>query len=109
MKALLTFNSAKLTGFTIIIITFFESMQKTVQVKIKSSNLVELLLRYQVLKCGHLEVSRYAFGGWGHGIRDISKSISNIVKRFWICPSNISCNMWLKFQPIRRWSSWNLS
>ena len=43
MKVLLTFNSAKLAGFTIIIVTFLESMQETVQVKIKSSTLVELL------------------------------------------------------------------
>jgi len=38
MKAPLTFNSAELTGHTIIIVTFLESMEETVQVKIKSSN-----------------------------------------------------------------------
>jgi len=105
-KAPLTFKSAELTGHTVIIVLFLESMQETVQVKIKSSNLVELLWKYQFLKSGHLEVSRFAFGRWGHGIRDILEIISNIAKKLWIFPSNISCNLWLKFQPIRRWLSW---
>jgi len=43
MKAPLTFNSAELTGHTIIIIIFLESRQDTVQDKIKSSSLVVLL------------------------------------------------------------------
>jgi len=68
MKAPLTFNSAELTGCKILIVLFLESLQKTVQVKIKSSNLVEQLLRYQFSKSGHLEVSRYASKG---GIGDI--------------------------------------
>ena len=42
MKARLTFNSAELTGHTIIIVIFLESMQETVQVEIKSSTLVKL-------------------------------------------------------------------
>src|SRR6218665_64340 len=45
MKARLTFNSAELTGHTIIVATFLESMQETVQVKIKSSTLVKLFKR----------------------------------------------------------------
>ena len=54
---------------------------------------------------GHFEVSLCAFGGWGHGIHDIPESILNIAKRLRISPSNISCNIWLRFQPIQRWSS----
>ena len=101
MKAHLTFNSAELTDHAIIIFIFLKSMQETVQVKIKSSPLVKLFS-----KSGLGEVSRSAFGGWGHGIHDISESILNIAKRLWIFPSNISCNMmWLKFQPNQRWSS----
>src|SRR6218665_50618 len=57
----LTFNSAELTGHTIIVVIFLESMQETVQVKIKSSTLVKLFERYHFSKSGHLEVSRYAF------------------------------------------------
>jgi len=40
MKALLTFNSAKLTVHTIITVTILESMEETVHGKMKSSNLV---------------------------------------------------------------------
>ena len=40
------------------------------------------------------------------GILDILESISNIAKKLRIFPSNISCNMSLKFQPIQRWLSW---
>jgi len=61
MKARLTFNSAELTGHTIIVVIFLESMQETVQVKIKSSTLVKLFERYHFSKSGYLEVSRYAF------------------------------------------------
>src|SRR6218665_3101908 len=61
MKARLTFNSAELTGHTIIVVIFLESMQETVQVKIKSSTLVKLFCRYHFSKSGHLEVSPYAF------------------------------------------------
>src|SRR6218665_907708 len=61
MKGRLTFNSAELTGHTIIVVIFLESMQETVQVKIKSSTLVKLFERYHFSKSKHLEVSRYAF------------------------------------------------
>ena len=40
MKAPLTFTTAEIIGHTIKMIIFLESMQETVQVKIKSSNLV---------------------------------------------------------------------
>ena len=59
----MTFNWAELTGHTIIVVIFLKSMQETVQVKITSSTLIKL------------------FGGWGHGICDISESILNIEKR----------------------------
>jgi len=62
MKAPLTFNSAEITGHTIVVVIFLEYMQETVQAKIKSFHLVKMLYRYQFSKCGHLEVSRYAFG-----------------------------------------------
>src|SRR6218665_3316239 len=61
MKSRLTFNSAELTGPTITVVIFFESMQETVQVKIKLSTLVKLFERYHFSKSGYLEVSRYAF------------------------------------------------
>src|SRR6218665_2471093 len=61
MKAHLTINSAELTGHTIIIVIFLESMQETVQVQIKSSTLVKLFYRYHFSKSGHLKVLRYAF------------------------------------------------
>src|SRR6218665_808315 len=105
MKAPLTFNSAELTDHTIIIFIFLKSMQETVQVKIKSSNLVKLFKRCQFSKSGLCDFLRSAFGGLGHGIHDNSESSLNIANRLWIFPFNISCNMWLKFQPIWRWSS----
>jgi len=46
---------------------------------------------------------RNAFGGSGHGIRDIFESILNTGQRFWIFPSNISCNTSLKFRLIQRY------
>ena len=54
IKGTLTFNSAELTGHTIIIVRFLKSMQEIVQGKIKSSNLVKLLWRYQH-SCQHLK------------------------------------------------------
>jgi len=43
MKVPFTFNSAELTGHTITIVMFLESIQEIVQVEIISSNLVKLL------------------------------------------------------------------
>jgi len=57
MKAPLTFNSAELTGHTIIIVIFWESMQETVQGKIKSSNLVKLL--YRDINSQKVDISKF--------------------------------------------------
>src|SRR6218665_1168006 len=62
-------------------------MQETVQVKIKSSNLVEMLWKYQFSKSGHLEVSRFAFGGWG------SRNRQYLIKYFKYCKKILDFSM----------------
>src|SRR6218665_1338095 len=49
--------------------------------KNKIIHLDQTVLEISILKSGLCEISRNAFGGWGHGIRDISESILNIEKR----------------------------
>jgi len=67
-------------------------MEETVHIEINSSNMVKPFQRYQISKSGLCEVSRNAFGGWGHESHDILESILISAHRFWIFPSNIYFN-----------------
>jgi len=80
-------------------------MPETVQVKITSYQFGKTVLEISIHK---------KWTSWSYAIciwRVWSQNLWYLRKYFKYCkkilgfPSNISCNMWLKFQPIRRWSS----